>query len=127
LLPLAFLAAALVLTACADPAASALASSELQAGDCVSVSGVGSEDAAPVRRVPCAPAGTVINDTGAFGVYRIVFSMDLAVPVTTRAGADDLARLYCRGPEVVPGSSLYVFPTKASFDEGFTQFLCLTH
>jgi hypothetical protein len=120
-------AAAFLLTACEDAATPTSASTDLVVGDCVSVVRLSGDDAAPARRVPCAPAGQVISDTDLYGVYRIVAAVTLPVPVTTRSGADDLARLYCRGTDVTPGISLYVFPTEASFAEGFKQLLCLTH
>jgi hypothetical protein len=122
-----FLLAALVLTACNGGATPISASNDLVAGDCLSVVRIGIDDAAPVRKVPCAPAGTVISNSDTYSVYRVVYAITLAVPVTSRGGADDLARLYCRSAEVTPGSSLYVFPTEASFAEGFKQFLCLSH
>jgi hypothetical protein len=101
------------------------AAPELVAGDCVSVANLGEDDAAPVRRVPCAPPGTTPFNSAEFSVYRIVVAITVDVPVISRTGADNLAQLYCRHPEVVAGSSIYVFPTEASFAEGFRQFLCL--
>ena len=93
-------------------------------GDCVSVTGLGESDAAPVRRVPCGPPGTPFAQS-TFSIFRVAIAHRLEVPLTTREGADDLAALYCRGPEIVPGTSIYVFPTEASFAAGFKQFLCL--
>lgn len=124
LLPLALVP---LLTACDRASTPALASGGLEVGDCISVTDIGEDDAAPIRRVPCGPAGTVISTGDFYAIYRIVFATTLDMPVMSRAGADDLARIYCRGPQITPGTSLYVFPTEASFAGGFTQFLCLTH
>lgn len=92
-------------------------------GQCVSVRDVGEDDAAPVARVPCvSPGATSVNHAN---TYRIVLATTLDLPVTTRLGANELALLYCGSPEIVPGDSLFVFPTEASFAHGFKQFLCL--
>lgn len=123
----ALLAVAPVLTACGSAVTPTSASTSLAVGDCISVTDLGEDDASPVRLVPCGPSGTVIGTGDFYAVYRVVFATTLAVPVMSRAGADDLARIFCRGPEVKPGSSLYVFPTEASFAGGFSQFLCLSH
>jgi hypothetical protein len=68
------------------------------------------------------PVGIVLSYPGAFGVRRVVSAWP-----STRAADDDLARLSCGSTEVVPGSSLYIFPTETSFDKGFEQFVCLAH
>jgi hypothetical protein len=99
----------------------------LSRGDCISVTDLGFDTAAPVRKVPCAPAGPVISNSSRYGVYRVISATTLDVPVMSREGADDLAKIFCRDPEIVPGTSLYVFPTDASFAQGFRQFLCLSH
>jgi hypothetical protein len=97
----------------------------LKTGDCITVTDLGLDSAAPVRKVPCAPAGAVISPNSAFAVYRVVSSTTLEFPVMSREGADNLAGIFCRDPEIEPGTSLYVFPTEASFAMGFRQFLCL--
>jgi hypothetical protein len=110
-------------TAGAEPSSTPVV---LARGDCISVTDLGLDGAAPVRKVPCAPSGAVISPNSRYAVYRIVSSTMLEFPVMSREGADDLAGIFCRDPEIVPGTSLYVFPTEASFAAGFKQFLCLT-
>jgi hypothetical protein len=125
ILPFASLLCVLLAISCGKTTSAADGSVNLiSVGDCVSVTALGESDAAPVRRIPCGPPGTPFTDS-AFSIYKVAIAHTLEVPMTTRDGADDLARLYCEGPEIIPGSSIYVFPTEASFAAGFKQFLCL--
>lgn len=97
----------------------------LAVGDCVTVANIGEDDAAPVRRVPCPQPGLTPFSAAPIATYRVVHAVTLEAPVMSRTGAEDLARIYCRGPEIIPGDSIFVFPTDESFSQGFRQFLCL--
>ena len=111
--------------ACDTASPASTAPARLQVGECVIVRDLGEDDAQPVQRVSCLSPGVTPSTASELSIYRVAVALEVETPVMSRSAADELARLYCRGAEIVPGSSIYVFPTDESFSLGFRQFLCL--